>query len=178
MYKRKEFHDCVSFHCLNILTSGSGHWSPGLRGCTRGCQPCQGHAALLVTRSLSCDNVIIMTSPKACISSWTRLRTAILSGILLCCLDFMLMNRQLKLYVFPSRLYLIKRYFYTNHYTINLLSNLKYFHWSRYIMHSINSTSLSPDKCRPRPRVQGYLSRPGLTRIGAFFTGILEHKIM
>ena len=39
-------------------------------------------------------------------SSWTRLSTAILRGILDCCCDFMLMKRQLKLYVFPSTLYL------------------------------------------------------------------------
>ena len=45
-------------------------------------------------------------APNACISSWTRLSTAILRGIRLCCRDFMLMNRQLKLYVFPSTLYL------------------------------------------------------------------------
>ena len=47
MYKKIVFHDCVSFHCLNILTSGSGHQSPGLRGYTRGGQPCPGHAAPL-----------------------------------------------------------------------------------------------------------------------------------
>ena len=53
--------------------------------------------------TLSC---FIFVSPKACMSSCTRLSTAILSGILDCCCDFMLMKRQLKLYVFPSTLYL------------------------------------------------------------------------
>ena len=47
MYKGIGFHDCVSFHCLNILTSDSGHQSPGLREYTRGGQPCPGHAAPL-----------------------------------------------------------------------------------------------------------------------------------
>ena len=47
LYRRIEFHDCVSFHCLNIWTWGSGHWAPSLGRCTRGCQSCPGHAAPL-----------------------------------------------------------------------------------------------------------------------------------
>ena len=55
LYKEIEFHDCASCHYLNILTWGIGHWSPGLRGCTRGCQPCPGHAAPLGHWYIVCE---------------------------------------------------------------------------------------------------------------------------
>ena len=61
MYKGIGFHDCVSFHCLNILTSGSGHQSPGLREYTRGGQPCPGHAAPLgiIGQYIVCTHYVV-----------------------------------------------------------------------------------------------------------------------
>lgn len=96
----------ISILC-HILWSDTGRSSLRHEECTPGSQSPPGRAWLLEQRAdIIIFHIYHRIAPKACMSSWTRLSTAILRGILDCCCDFMLMKRQLKLYVFPSTLYL------------------------------------------------------------------------